>query len=61
MVARPHRVLVDDRTEPGRRGNQMGHVVWRRKVLSGEWMRPAVKWLSGGHFSHQIPSLFAAG
>lgn len=36
LVARPHRILVDDGTEQGCRGNQMGHVVWRRKILSGE-------------------------
>lgn len=36
VVARTHRVLVDDGTEQSRRGNQMGHVVRRREVLSGE-------------------------
>lgn len=61
LVARPHRVLVDDGTEPGRRGNQMGHVVWRRKVLSGEWMRPAVTWPSSGRFSRPILSFFPNG
>ena len=48
MVARPHRILVDDGTEQSRRGNQMGHVVWRWKILSGEcFLRPTLILLSG--------------
>lgn len=36
VVAWTHRILVDDGTQQSRRGNQMGHVVWRWKVLSGK-------------------------
>lgn len=50
LVARPHRVLVDDGTEQSCRGNQMGHVVWRRKILSGECSGPTVILLSGDIF-----------
>lgn len=36
LVARPDRVLVDERSESGSRRNSLGDVVWRRKVLGGE-------------------------
>lgn len=47
LVARPHRILVDDGPEQSCRGNQMGHVVWRRKILRGECLGPTVTFLSG--------------
>lgn len=37
VVAGPHRVLVDDGTQQSCRRNQMGDVVRRWKVLSGEF------------------------
>jgi len=36
LVARAHRVLVDDGPEPGRRRHPLGHVVRGREVLRGE-------------------------
>lgn len=36
LVAGSNCLLVDDRPEQSSWGNQMGHVVWRWKVLSGE-------------------------
>lgn len=50
VVARPHRILVDDGPEQSRRGNQMGHVVRRRKILRGECLRPPFILLSGDFF-----------
>lgn len=50
VVARPHRILVDDGKEQSCRGNQMGHVVWRRKILSGEFLNPTLILLSGDFF-----------
>lgn len=50
VVARPHRILVDDGTEQSCRGNQMGHVVWRWKILSGESLKPRLILLLGDIF-----------
>lgn len=36
LVARPDRLLVDERSESRGRRHSLGDVVWRRKVLGGE-------------------------
>lgn len=37
LVARAHRLLVDDGPEPGGRGHPLGDVVRGRQVLGGKW------------------------
>lgn len=39
LVARPNRLLVDERSESGSRRNPLGDVVRRWKVLGGEQIR----------------------